>query len=81
MKSFYAATLLFAAVSAEAIAEFKDNCMRCIDEGNQFCSINGSTGTCMEAECEAYTDDQKEANKENPKLKTCTLTAESKTAC
>jgi len=35
----------------------------------------------MEAECRDPTDDEKEAYEENPKLKTCNLTEESKKSC
>ena len=68
MKSLFSAALFLASVSAQS--DYDNKCIRCVDEGYQFCSSDGVTGTCLDATC-SNADDDEAARLTNP----CTLTS------
>lgn len=55
------AAMLFAATSAKlddkAASKYDDMCFHCIDSGYLFCSSDGSSGKCYDAECDQKTLD------------------------
>ena len=72
---FVAATIVTAVMAAVSYAnstEYDKLCFHCINEGYVFCSADGHTGKCVDAECKEK-DLQGQARRDNRAAGKCTL--------